>query len=62
MPEEKFALACWTLADIHDHRKERELSPWSDDEAEAWIVANEKRMVEGMIEAGWDYISAYMSE
>jgi hypothetical protein len=61
MAEETFAMACWTLKDIHDHRKEMELPPWSDDETEGWLIANESKMEERMIEAGWDYISLNMS-
>lgn len=60
--QEKFALACWTLADIHAHRKEMELSPWSDDEAEGWLIAHEDKIEDRMIEGGWDYISLNMSE
>jgi hypothetical protein len=56
-----FALAYWGPDDIHSLRDESGLAPWSDGEAEDWLADNEKKIRERMIEAGWDYISAYMS-
>ena len=62
MPEETFAMACWTVKDIHHHRKEMELQPLSDEEAEGWLIANESKIEERMIEGGWDYISFHIFE
>ena len=39
-----------------------ELQPWSDEEAEGWLIANESKIEERMIEGGWDYISFHIFE
>ena len=51
-----YGIVRWTTEDIHTHRKEAELPPWTEEQAEEWLLGNEDTLQELMVTRGWDYI------
>ena len=58
----EYASVSWCTEDIHNHRKECELEPWTEEQVEEWLSANENRITDLMITRGWDYIYDQISE
>ena len=56
MPKETYAEVAWQTNDIHEHRKELELNPWTEEEANDWLLEHEDTIQGLMITRGWDYI------
>ena len=62
MTREYYAETMWVAEDVHNHREDRELSPWTDEQAEDWLEDNEKGIRELAISSGWDYFYNVMEE
>ena len=56
-----YAVARWSVEDIHQYRKDNELTKWTDDTAEEWLSSNEGRIQDRMIEQGWEVIAFEMN-
>ena len=56
MSKENYAIVQWSTEDIHEHRKEIELNPWTEEEANDWLSEHEYTLQSLMITRGWDYI------
>ena len=56
MSKEYYAIVKWQTADIHAHREEAELFPWTEEQAEDWLLEHEDVIQELMVTRGWDYI------
>lgn len=56
MSKENYAIVQWSTEDIHEHRKEIELNPWTEEQAEDWLLEHEYTLQALMITRGWDYI------
>ena len=56
MSKEYYAIVRWSTEDIHNHRQQQELVPWTEEQAEDWLADNELRMLDITISRGWDYI------
>ena len=46
----------WSIEDIHNIRKECELSKWEDHEAEAFLEVNDSTISEVQTSTGWEGI------
>jgi len=55
-----YAVARWSIEDIHEYRKDNDLPAWTDDAAEEWLFSNEERIADRMIEQGWEIIASSM--
>jgi len=56
MSKEYYAVVRWETKDIHAHREEAELLPWTDEQANDWLLEHEDTIQDLMITRGWDYI------
>ena len=54
--KEYYAVARWTVEDIHNYRKDNELKKWTNDAVEEWLLSTESRIQDRMIERGWEAI------
>ena len=52
----------WSIEDIHNIRKECELSKWEDHEAEAFLEVNDTSLSEIMILPGREYVMDLLQE
>ena len=57
-----YAVVRWQLEDVHQHRENMEWSKWTDEQAREWIIGNEGRIQDRMVEIGWDVIDTLMIE
>jgi len=57
-----YAVVRWQLEDVHQHRENMEWSKWTDEQASEWIIGNEGRIQDRMVEIGWDVIDTLMIE
>jgi len=53
--DKKFATVSWTVEDILTLRPD-----WSEDQAEEWIIKNQKHIQSRLVELGWEVIEALM--
>ena len=58
----KYAKTMWVVEDVHNFRKEREYTPWTNEQAEDWLEDNEKGIRELAISSGWDYFYNVMED
>ena len=57
-----YGIVRWQIEDVHDHRKDKEFSPWTDEQATEWLIANESNIQQIMTEHGWDVFEYTMKE
>ena len=57
-----YAETMWAAEDVHNHREDRELSPWTDEQAEDWLEDNERSIRELAISSVWDYFWYVMED
>ena len=60
--KKEFACVSWTIDDVHQHRRDYEMTRWTDDDAEFWLTQNEDNLAERMTEKGWDVFEFCMEE
>jgi hypothetical protein len=53
--DKKFATVSWTVEDILTLRPD-----WSEDQAEEWIIKNQKHIQSRLVELGWEVIETLM--
>lgn len=58
----EFACVYWTVDDVHQHRRDYEMTRWTDDDAEYWLRQQEPNLVELMTEQGRDVFEFCMEE
>tara|TARA_B100000287_G_scaffold137493_2_gene129435 strand:+ start:913 stop:1131 length:219 start_codon:yes stop_codon:yes gene_type:complete len=52
-----YACITWEVADIRNALKSDSFEPpWSDEAIEDWLKANEEKLHDVMLQAGWHYI------
>jgi len=59
---ETFAMAMWTVEDIHSARESRGYAKWDDEDAVLWFRKHEGRIEDAMVERGWDVIDDLIFE
>jgi hypothetical protein len=53
--DKKFATVSWTVDDILTLR-----SDWTEDQAEEWLIKNQKYIQSRLVELGWEVIETLM--
>ena len=51
---DNYAVARWSVDDVHSYREETELPEWTDDQASDFLAGAEGNIQDRMIEAGWE--------
>ena len=51
-----FAKIEWSIDDIQGLRKARSLTEWTEQEAEEFLLSNEGKLQDRLVELGWDVI------
>ena len=60
-PEKYYAVVRWTVEDIHEMRKNRGDSEWTDEEAEDFFGVIEDEVQDRMTEIGYEMIDLLMN-
>ena len=51
---DNYAVARWSLDDVHSYREDNELPEWTDDQASDFLAGAEGDIQDRMIESGWE--------
>ena len=57
-----YGIVRWQIQDVHDHREDKEFSPWTDEQATEWLIQNESNIQQIMTSHGWDVFEYTMKE
>ena len=57
---DNYAMAMWSVEDVHSYRSGHELPEWTEDKAIAFLDDAEGSIQDCMIEAGWEALSTRM--
>ena len=58
----KYAKTMWVVEDVLNFRKEREYTPWTNEQAEDWLEDNERGMLALATESVCDYFWSVMED
>ena len=58
---DNYAPVRWSIDDIQGLRKDRSLTEWTEAEAEDFLLSNEGKIQDRLVELGWDVIWDLMS-
>jgi hypothetical protein len=51
---DNYAVARWSVDDVHEYRSDNEMPEWTDDQASDFLAGAEGNIQDRMIEAGWE--------
>ena len=51
---DNYAVARWSVDDVHSYREENEMPEWTDEQASEFLAYAEGNIQDRMIEAGWE--------